>query len=179
MLSSSNRKYVLDTSAVLAGFLNTSASNDMYVTPLVIAEVKKKLGEEEASLLLDFRKLFVVEPLLETVNEILERIKKMGEGGNLSPADISVLALGVDINKSATVEIITDDYSIQNVATMLGLRVHSLATKPIRSTVLWEYRCKGCGKVYTTIGKNKICMVCGSEIIRRPIKKIKKGPRPR
>jgi UPF0271 protein len=164
--------YVLDTSAVLAGILSTGTSEDMYATPLVIAEVNKKLDKDTSSISLNFKNLYVQEPSLETIKKIIEKAETFGEIGNLSATDISVLALGLDLSQSNNVEIISDDYSIQNIASTLGLKYSSVTNKGIESIIKWEYYCKGCRKKFSTVTKNGICPICGSEIVRKPVEKF-------
>jgi len=172
----SNRKsvYVLDTSAILAGFLTTGTSEKMFVTPLVIAEANKKLTQDASGISLNFSNLYVQEPSLETVKKIIKRSEVFGEIGNLSATDLSVLALSLDLSQSNDVRIITDDYSIQNIASTFGLKCYSVMNKGIRSVIKWEYYCKGCRRRFPIASKNGLCPVCGSEIIRKPLKKFSK-----
>lgn len=167
MPSSKKIKYILDTSAILAGFLNLGSSRSIYLTPLVIAEVMKKMGTETD--LLDFRKIHVVEPSQSSVEKVIRCANEAGEAGKLSNTDVSLLAVGLELAQDA--EIITDDYSIQNMASILNLKWRPLTTKGIKRTIVWEYRCKGCGKVFSSMSRYEKCIDCGSEITRRPVKK--------
>lgn len=172
MQSNRKRVYVLDTSAVLAGMLSTGTSEDMYATPLVIAEVNKKLDKDISRISLNFTNLYVQEPSLETIKKIIEKAQIFGEIGNLSATDLSILALGLDLSHSNNVEIISDDYSIQNIASALGLKYSSIVNKGIVSTIKWEYYCKGCRKRFSVVTKNGLCPICGSEIVRKPVEKF-------
>ncbi len=56
----------------------------------------------------------------------------------------------------------SDDYSIQNVAKVLGIPFRSIGTDGIKKVVKWNYQCIGCHKWY----KEKLseCPICGSEM---------------
>lgn len=171
MRSDKVKAFVLDTSSIVAGILSSGPGGNLYVTPLVIAEVNKTLGYES---LIDIRNLLVREPLLQNVEYILKRIKELGEAANISAADLSVLALAYELSQTEEVEILTDDYSIQNIATNLGIRCRGLGVKEIKSLIVWKYYCKGCGREYKAVPKDRICILCGSDIVRKPTKKAKK-----
>jgi UPF0271 protein len=71
---------------------------------------------------------------------------------------MEVLALALDTG----LPIMTDDYSIQNMATHMGLSVEPVSEKGITEERRWTYRCKGCRR---TFDKNMDeCPICGSEV---------------
>ena len=53
----------------------------------------------------------------ESMDKVTEAAKKSGDLGRLSPVDMTVLALAIDVNGT----VLTDDYSIQNVARIMGI----------------------------------------------------------
>ena len=88
--------------------------------------------------------------------------KETGDIGRLSSADIEILALAVDINKDVNKEatILTDDYSIQNVAHTLDIKFQNVSQKRITKKFKWVCRCPGCGKTFSE--SIKICPICGT-----------------
>jgi predicted nucleic acid-binding Zn ribbon protein len=66
------------------------------------------------------------------------------------------------------VELLTDDYSVQNIARKAGLRIRALRQKKSRYGIVWEKRCVGCGRAYPEGGKaspdGDTCVVCGSPL---------------
>lgn len=171
-MPSHKRLLILDTSAILTGIQSSLPNTDAYTTQLVISEAKRKLKEENKTDTLDIRSLIIMEPSLEAVNSVITHSLKLGEKSNLSPVDISVLALGKQLLDDSTgeIEILTDDYSIQNVANAFGLKFHSIATQRIKKQIRWIYYCKGCRTKYEIPPKNMRCTICGSEISRKPFK---------
>lgn len=81
---------------------------------------------------------------------------KSGDAGRLSPVDLTVLALAVDVDG----EIWSDDYSIQNVASIMGIAFKPVGMKGIEKVVKWNYQCIGCHKWYKE--KMPDCPICGS-----------------
>ena len=56
----------------------------------------------------------------------------------------------------------TDDYSIQNLARVLGLKYKTVGFKGIKEVIHWKYRCRGCGRIFD---KNMPdCPICGSQL---------------
>jgi UPF0271 protein len=91
-----------------------------------------------------------------SVDKITEVARKSGDLGRLSPVDITVLALALDAGGT----ILSDDYSIQNVATIIGLEFRPVGMKAIKKVEKWNYKCIGCGKWFKE--KSNECPICGS-----------------
>ena len=75
---------------------------------------------------------------------------------------MDILALASDINAENDKEavILTDDYSIQNVAYTLNIKFESISQKGIAKRFIWSRRCLGCGKNFKE--NLKTCPICGS-----------------
>ena len=58
--------------------------------------------------------------------------------------------------------ILTDDYSIQNLAEHMGIEHIAVGERGITRKVHWTYRCKGCGKYFDD--KVEVCPICGSAV---------------
>ena len=90
-------------------------------------------------------------------------VTKTGDIMRLSPADLEVLALAYDFSNKENMEVIilTDDYSIQNVANAAHMSFLSFSQKGITKRFKWISRCPGCGKRFNE--SQKVCLICGTE----------------
>jgi len=151
--------YVLDSSVLLSG--KDLLLDDMYCTPEVLREVRSKGPTVQLMSMIE-TKVEVRSPSEEAMAKVSELAGKTGDVKRLSPTDIGVLALAVDLQAT----ILTDDYSIQNVADEMGLAYRGLSFPNIQKKIEWGYRCKGCGRHFDEWKKE--CPVCGSEIRTTP-----------
>ena len=71
-----------------------------------------------------------------------------------------MLALALDVNQEDEATIITDDYSIQNVANELKIKFNPISQDGITKSFKWTYRCSGCGKKFNE--NIKTCPICGA-----------------
>lgn len=55
--------------------------------------------------------------------------------------------------------LLTDDYAVQNVASMLGIKVEPVVQKKIKDVLIWQKVCIGCKRKFDS---GDICPVCGS-----------------
>ena len=95
----------------------------------------------------------------------------------MNDADQSVLALAVDVNgkKDKKAIILTDDYSIQNIASVLHIKFQTITQSGITKTFKWKRICKGCKRELNT--DEAECYICGSEahfVVDKKIKHKKK-----
>jgi UPF0271 protein len=146
-------KYVLDTSALFA--MQDLPSGEVYVTPGVVAELRKY---EDPRLRYWEDLMTVTEPTSATLNKVREAAKGTGDDARLSPTDIEVLALAIDLKAM----LLTDDYSIQNLARVVGVKYQGVGMKGIKEVVKWKYRCTGCRKEWDENYPD--CPVCGSKL---------------
>jgi UPF0271 protein len=87
---------------------------------------------------------------------------------------LQVLALALEIKARGNIaKIVTDDYSIQNVATKLGLEFVALVTFGIKKVLNWIRYCPACHKTYTANFKEKECQICGTNLKRKPQRNMK------
>ena len=103
---------------------------------------------------------------------VTQQSKKTGDFKYLSQADIEVLALALQLkaaHKKPT--IVTDDYSIQNVASKLKIEFSPLATFGIKYRFKWILYCPACRKKYPSDYKPKKCEICGTLLKRKPLSK--------
>jgi len=154
------RKYVLDAPVFIYGAHLIGVT---YTVPEVTRELKSSRAE---IVLQEFLRegLKIEEPSKKAVRLVTEKAKSTGEHLRLSQADIDVLAKALEVNGT----VVTDDYSVQNVAAQLGVETQQILQPPIKQVIKWGRRCVGCGRVYKTA---EVCPVCGSEVRLKPMKK--------
>lgn len=150
-------KYVLDTSAIMSRRFNISGS-EVIVPRSVIEEIQK--GKLKYILDALDETLTVQSPSDGSVMTVKNRASDSGDLERLSGTDIDVIALALDTGS----KIVSDDYAIQNVASLLSLEYMGADLSEIRHEVVWRYRCTGCRKVYEK--PVATCDVCGHEVVR-------------
>jgi UPF0271 protein len=153
------KTYVLDASVFIYGVL---ISGKMYTVP----EVTRELRSDEAAVVLqEFLKggLKIESPLKTDVAIITEKAKSTGDYLRLSKADIDLLAKALEVNGT----LVTDDYSIQNVAARLGIETQPIQQARIKRVLKWRRKCVGCGRLYES---EAVCPVCGSDVKVKPVK---------
>ena len=120
------------------------------------------------------RKLTVRSPKSSVFQEIQEASRKVGDMRYLSEADLQVLALALELKgRGLSPLIVTDDYSIQNVANKIDVKFTSLMTFGIKFRFKWILYCPACFRKYPSDYKFKSCEVCGTELKRKPKKKTR------
>ena len=166
---------VLDTSAFLAGFDPFSLREEQVTVPKVEEELRKN-----SIILVRFKtalengKLKVKAPSEEFLNKVKASASKVGDSFLLSETDVQLLALALELKATGyTPQIVTDDYSIQNVATQLGIEFLALATFGIKRLLEWIRYCPACHREYPANSSSKECLVCGTELKRKPRRTVK------
>ncbi len=148
---------VLDTSAILEGF-DPLPPSEFVVPPAVVDEVSMgKAGERMRNLV--EAGLVIILPQLDAIEEVMAMARELGEDSRLSPPDVEVLALALELDLPC----VTDDYSLQNVAARLGVEALPFKERGIREVWTWAVRCTGCGRWLEEEEDPKgVCPVCGS-----------------
>jgi UPF0271 protein len=157
--------YVLDTSAVIAGFVPGIIDVRQVTVQNVLDEAKDLCSKLELETAVAAGKISVMEPSKETLVEVR---KKMGQTGDrVSDTDVKLLALSLDILRGGdTPELVTDDYAIQNLARTLNIPFKKMMMPGITKIFTWRMVCPACKRKYPTNVSN--CDFCGSELVRRP-----------
>ena len=154
--------FILDTSAILSGKPINLDNAQMITTPGISKELKPGGKDYQALQFLIEKGLTVSSPSKESLDNINNTALTSGDIDRLSDADKEILALAVDLNKEKEAVILTDDYSIQNVAHVLNIRFENVSQNGITKRFKWTYRCRGCGKKFKE--NIKICPICGASI---------------
>ena len=109
---------VLDTSALIMGLDPLGLEFETYSVPEVTDELKDQAGlSYRVTISTSSGKLKIRSPTLQSLKQILEKAKVLGDRVVLSKADTSVLALALDLlREGRNPVVVSDDYAVQNVA---------------------------------------------------------------
>jgi UPF0271 protein len=166
---------VLDTSAFLVGFDPFSISEEQATVPKVKEEIKtNSMTWVRFKTAVENGKLKVKAPSEEFLNRVKASAITVGDSFFLSETDMQILALALELKAAGyNPQIVTDDYSIQNVATQMGIEFASLATFGIRRLLEWVRYCPACHREYPADYGSTKCVVCGTKLKRKPRKTAK------
>jgi len=159
------KTFVLDTSAVIAGFVPGLAETDQITVPEVLEEARDLCSKLELETAMISGKVSVVEPSQRSIAMV--RAKSRHTGDVVSQTDIKLLALALD-HRDEGVELVTDDYAIQNLASLLGVPYRRVLMPGIKEVLRWESVCPGCGRRYPP--STVECPTCGSKLERKVMK---------
>ncbi len=152
---------VLDTSAFYAGVPYSNTTENLVTTPDVIGEV----SNERTRSLIALSKINVLQGSPENLKRVKQAAKETGDAG-MSLADLSVLALCLNIGEDGNDAILlSDDFSVENVASRLGIKARPLMTGGIKAATEWIFFCPACGKKYSK--QRPDCLVCGTKLEKR------------
>ena len=168
--------FVLDTSAFLAGFDPFSLSEEQVTVPKVEEEILRnsmiKMRFETA---IESGKVKVKTPTQEFSISAKTSASKVGDSFKLSEADMQLLALALELQAEGYApQIVTDDYSIQNVAAQIRIGFLALTTFGIKRFLEWIRYCPACYREYSTNCNTNECQICGTELKRKPRRIYKK-----
>jgi len=169
----SGHAILLDTSAFIMGYEPSDVDAEHYTVPAVLEELRRdRLSQLRIEAALRTGRLKAFSPESLYVKEAEAAAAELGETDVLSHADKMLLALGLQLKEGGRDPVIvSDDYSVQNVADRLGLRYTSLATRGIRRVFDWAIYCPGCRRVFSGLQPDGACPVCGTALRRRPVRK--------
>lgn len=151
--------YILDSSAILSG-------KPIYLEGKIIIpeSIEEEVTREDPKLFHIFlgREVHFEKPSKKSLTEVERIAEKLGEGERLSKVDKEVIAIALDYTDRGEVCIITDDYSIQNVSSFLGLKYRGLSERGISEKFVWGFKCEGCKKIFNRF--HPFCPICGSKL---------------
>ncbi|MDR0371956.1 MAG: ribonuclease VapC [Nitrososphaerota archaeon] len=161
---------VLDASAFLAGFDPFAMRVEQVTVPMVEAEIlRDSMVKMRFQTALESGKVTVRMPSPQYAAEAKAASGKAGDYHKLSETDLQLLALAFELkHQGIAPQIVTDDYSIQNVAKQLGIEFSALATFGIKRLLEWIRYCPACHKQYPQDSKFHECQVCGTALKRKP-----------
>lgn len=145
---------VLDASALLTG---RQFPGDQATVPGVLRELRRHGMTPQLEAVLDTQ-VRVLSPGSKACDRVRAASESTGDAHRLSPTDRDLLALALELGAT----LVTDDYSVQNLARILGIPYEPILTPGIRETWTWSYRCTGCGRTWPQWHEE--CPVCGSPL---------------
>ncbi len=171
--------FIIDTSAILSGKPLNIPQGTLLTTPGVSEEISPGGRDYRTFQLLIEKGLQIHAPTKTSIRQAQECAKKTGDDQRLSSADIEILALALDhkADTDCDVTILTDDYSIQNVALLLNLRFQGFSQKEITQRYQWISHCPGCKRRF--LEPVDVCPVCGTKthVIIDKKKKLSSKPK--
>lgn len=168
---------IFDTNIFLTGIDFNLIDGIIYTTPSIIEEIKvEKYSKQNKNILnkiyaaLDNNKLIVRSPKRIYMEDVIEKSKLTGDFKALSKVDKELISLALELVEThkTTVQIFSNDYSIENVCSELNIPFFSLFKERIRSTITWEVYCPHCKSSHDAEDLFKTCEICGSTLKRKP-----------
>ncbi len=159
---------MLDTSAFLGGIdPNILIGIELFTVPDVIKEIKTRHVREKVDLAIKLGRLKLLEPREDDIKIISRACEETGDLKSLSTVDKLVLALTLRLkNEGENPVLLTDDYSMQNVATALKIEYKAIQEKGIKKFLKWTIYCPGCNKKFPPDTKLTTCDECNTELKR-------------
>ncbi|MHA1277549.1 MAG: NOB1 family endonuclease [Candidatus Helarchaeota archaeon] len=159
---------VYDTSAFIGGMDPQSILIPQWTTPDNLEEIRNRNTKEILEMAIKMGRMKVRSPSDIYINQVINETKKTGDYSKLSKIDIKVLALALEFqNEDWNPIIMTDDYSIQNVASALKIEYKAVTEAGIRAQLRWKIFCPGCGAEYPPDTPLKKCDICGTKLKRK------------
>ncbi len=108
-------------------------------------------------------------------NIVEEKSKLLGTTKILSKNDVSLIGLALELMDTYPEDILlyTNDYSMENLCTMLQIRFKPLYKKGIEEKMYFEVYCPYCKTLHKPEDLNKKCERCGLHLKKRLLKKEK------
>ena len=161
--------YVLDASAFINGFQITSRNN--YTVPEITAEIKDFESRLKFDGVVNEGLLIIKDVPSEYINCVNDIISESGDILRLSSPDIKLISLAyMLLEKGENVEVITDDYTIQNTLKIMKIPYSGIITEGIKGIYNWKKVCEGCKKEFDEDYPFDDCEICGSKIFKKRIK---------
>lgn len=162
---------VLDASGFIAGIDSLAYEGEAYTTPKVAEELKTRRLKGRFETFLSLGRIKLREPSRRYMEAAREASALIGDLLKLSEADVSIIALALQLRDEGFKPIIvSDDYAVQNVAEHLGLRYEALAGR-IKARARWLVYCSACGRSFKPNFKDLKCPICGGEVRRKMLGK--------
>ena len=148
---------IVDATSFYAG-VPFSSQEQSFTTPLIFQEIKHiKASQGAIQTLIELDRLKIIEPEKKFITLVKEKAKQTGDLRDLSTEDISVIALCLQLKG----DLVTDDYTVSNVAKHFNLNVIPIMTGGISNVLDSVYSCPACNK---TFYEGIHCPICGSKL---------------
>ncbi|HUU79565.1 MAG TPA: hypothetical protein VMX55_14560 [candidate division Zixibacteria bacterium] len=163
--------FVLDSSAIFNGILAQKLKEKKYIPYCVASEIQGVLRGEAILAEISLRKdIMQTSPIQKSISSVHQSALQTGDIEELSVCDIEVLALAHSLSlEGKKVEIISDDYDIQNLAFHMGIACRGIYWKGISSIYDYSWVCIGCG--FKSNEALDYCSECGSPMKKKTFKR--------
>ena len=168
---------IFDTNIFLTGIDFTLIDGLIYTTPSIIEEIKvERYSKQNENILnkiyaaLHNNKLIIKSPKRSYIEKVNNKSKSTGDFKALSNVDKELISLALELGETykTTVQLFSNDYSIENVCSELNIPFFSLYKEGIKSKITWEVYCPHCKSSHDAEDLFKICEMCGSRLKRKP-----------
>ena len=160
---------ILDASALIQGY-SPSANTRALTVPAVLDEIKDSHVRLRVEALVTAGGIIVRAPDEASRARLEEAATSMGEAGALSEADKEVLSLALlCASEGLDPMVVSDDYSIQNMADQLGFKYRGLAMSGIQKQLRWVTYCPGCRRRFNGLQRGCTCPHCGTSLKKKPV----------
>lgn len=118
---------ILDASALINAN-SIQIEGEIYTTPSVMEELKELKAQSLAEIASLKGGLQVLRPKEESLEEVKGKAEDIGSTEHLSETDLDVVALALELNGT----ILTDDYTLQNLAAHLDIEYEGISRGEIK-----------------------------------------------
>ncbi|MGD1836769.1 MAG: NOB1 family endonuclease [Nitrososphaeraceae archaeon] len=155
--------FVLDTSSFYSGYHLSCTDSKFYISSEILNEVSCEQLNFETSIrpLILIGRITVLDSSSKHKNIIKSIARKSGDIFKLSNADLSIVSLAYQLKSP----LVSSDYPIQNICTLLNIPIISIGVKEINQARKWVTICRTCGKSYSP--QILECYICGNKTTRR------------
>ncbi len=154
---------MLDAAAFYTGISFLSDEKTLYTTEEVLREVRHiKSSHSALETMMEAGRLVLKEPDGAQLKKVRVAATRTGDSATLSSADYSIVALALELGTA----LVTDDFAVANVASLLGVSViPATPGKKISEIRKWISYCSACSKTFG--GEEKECPICGNTLKRK------------
>jgi len=162
VIKNKSKIYIIDTSAILSGIPINFNDTLIVTTNSISMELKPGGRDYRTFQFLKEKGLSLLSPSKNSREKVNAISILTGDKDRLSKVDIEILALALDmkLKDQKNAIILSDDYSMQNVAHTLDIKFENIGQPKITKRFKWGCRCLGCRKKFNE--KIKICPICGA-----------------
>jgi endoribonuclease Nob1 len=168
----SEKVYILDASGIIGGFISQKHPN--ITTSAVLDEIKDLKSQMMVQSAIQEGNLQIAEPDSGALMKVQKAVKSSGDILRLSEVDKELVALALFLKKNYNLQVVTDDYSMQNILKIMHIPYRSVLTEGINEIYGWIKICRGCRQKYPSDHEGDECDTCGSALYRKKIKKCSK-----
>ena len=161
--------YILDASGIIGGFISQKHLN--FTTSAILDEIKDLKSQMMVQFALQEGNIQILEPDSGALRKVQRAVNSSGDILRLSEVDKELVALAVVLEKKYNPEVVTDDYSIQNILKIMHIPYRSVLTDGIQEIYGWIKICRGCRKKYPPDHEEDECNICGSALYMKKIQK--------